>query len=1634
MSAKKQTRNRTRPLHSSDFQRLSRRFMSGFLRSLFLFNKSARYSRAGFVLPTTVLLLLIMTLTVGALSYRTASRTQSAYLTREQQVIDNVATPAIDRAKAKLEYLFGRDTRFPSSSTPSSDLLVALMANVTDSSLGVTALVDDPYELPGEERIDINGDDTVDNAWMFTFDLNGDGIEDQNEIVAYSILMDDAVDVNSTPNDREDDIKIEDVLSPAKANALVTRNGPLNAEQAPETCGGSRVANQGWYQVSSALLEKNFQVTAYVSNGKDLGRANSALELQQVRRASKGNRWGAWFKYDLEIFPGPEFNLNGAMHTDGNLMVDGRARLHMVSSHNSCLYTQDASAITLAEVDNDGDGIVEPTSGDFEGQLIVGNSTSNRIRRRNNPRIHIYDGVGNSPLTRGEDANLTVNTDSVDAGRNVSPLNIALNPLALFTRNVSEHRNTDTWTRDPDWERRKFFTRGRITNENQNPPYLDDFYRADNRYGPRPSYSDVNWVNDTDDGTITTTRTSPSYDKKLGETILASDPNGENLIDETSGLDGYWERQAGVHGLRLVVGQRLELGNHYGWQSNSDPLYPPNSTTISNLQRQRRTLRDNLAAVQGMVVYHYESDSGSYPLACYAATSHPGTFETLQNSRDFQEVTFKDSSNNDVSFISNFLIGKGTNGWEYDFPLQFRASGGTNDSFGAALADNKPLGIALRNLAYLAGDPKGGSPSFPPVQDSTVHPFPQMAMWGDYSMLRRIFTDFLDNKTNWKSSLSAMSDRYDALSPADKSSLHSAACTMGLLANSLTSLNQLDWDATVNAGTFSGISNQGQVMTKVGKPVWNAFGITNSGPGSGSFAEKYCKPISGVFANSVSNSGRGNGNGNGRGNGNGNGNGNGRGNGNNGGGGNGNNGGGGNGNGNNGGGGNGNGGGGGGGNKNNYDCTGANLSPEEIIARAALSPGAIEFIENLSSFTQIDRDRTYGFQGSPSSTSFSSFEVSIGNDNYTFNFPDDCHPDNAAGSIASLFSGRGNGLNDEKAGVALVCATTPKYPALHYLFPIENHDQNDDQPAAEEYIASTYIFDDRDDNSPGNDTGVNREVTYRVVGDDDLDGLEESSEQGMSAIAFDHRSANSWKLPRNDTGTSSGGGVNPETMQIVDTDGTLVDVSLLEKGMYNGREEMTVRVLDIDLGRLTQATNPDGSDYWVSDGEDSYSGIIYAAREDAAREDSIVRPAAGNWEDCDELSNIANFTRNSMSASCRMDVSSATPTDPPLTKRDDGSDVGISIKPINYATDPDRRPYGFRLNADLNNNKGDISDNKKRKKGVSFVTDNAAYIKGNFNPHSTDGDDSIEEFTQTLFVPNSRVDFYDGRTVAGRNLDKFAVASIDRWRVAEVLADAVTILSDSFVDGSIEEGFINDRDERSSNFNNSRTSFHNQQRPLRSNNRDKWAGADGWVREDSNTPHDTGAPVWVGRNGESRTADNLIEEATDNNDFVIRKNASGLNSMLIDENTPHRVNATMISGLVPSREGQSYGGLHNFPRFIQDWNTNLFIQGAFLQLNFSTASTAPFSISAWEPGEYSNSTRDIIPYYGPPERSWGYDVALQYAPAGPIAQRFVTIERPRSEHYRELPIDDPYVEGLRCAKMPDGTTLVFSDETTNCPP
>ncbi|MBO0350995.1 hypothetical protein J0895_18360, partial [Phormidium pseudopriestleyi FRX01] len=140
------------------------------------------------------------------------------------------------------------------------------------------------------------------------------------------------------------------------------------------------------------------------------------------------------------------------------------------------------------------------------------------------------------------------------------------------------------------------------------------------------------------------------------------------------------------------------------------------------------------------------------------------------------------------------------------------------------------------------------------------------------------------------------------------------------------------------------------------------------------------------------------------------------------------------------------------------------------------------------------------------------------------------------------------------------------------------------------------------------------------------------------------------------------------------------------------------------------------------------------------------------------------------------------------------------------------------------------------------------------------------------------------------------------------------------------------------------------------------------------------------------------------------------------------VNAVLVNGVVPSRQDQSNGGLHNFPRMLEDWDKkNLYILGSFIQLNFSNYATGPYEHDAWEPGAIpvpgktnwgasnvgSNGGPENIFYYMAPNRLWGYDVGLQYMPPGPASNKMQALSDERNEFYREPPADDPYICLLR---------------------
>lgn len=1820
------------------YRGLSKGVITWLLRTALLMNRRGRRrAMAGFVLPTTIFLILVVALTAGAIAYRAFNSSSRTIAQLQNRVIYNAATPAVDRARAKLEYLFdsNKDTRYPGG-VPSEEFLASMLLNnnvqvkgVNAGKLEVTGYPNrDPYTLTGETRIDINADGQVDNAWYYAADLNGDGdtTDPDDGVVAYSIVLSTPIDSTQAagPNRLLTLRNYQKALGDGTnvqgigRKMPFVRNGPLtNASSVAcnlNNSGGTGASVEvGWYQdqTNTSVVSKRFQVDAFVvrNNAANAPRNFTTLEMMQDRQLNRGNKWGAWFRNDLEIFPGPQFNWNGAMHTEGSLFIGNNSfTAYPISAPNSCLFYPAASEITVTKEVED-----PVTKIKFNGAVVAGRINNNS-----------YQGSSQIYLNTQTPTAVTLgsNTDWV-GGQGISPYDVSSNPEVIVTRDGYESRNSNVAQRGnpvPTIVTPNTNFRDRIRANAEQAPYVDDLYRADNRYGPKLRYDR------SEQGTI------PSG-KKLGDPILQSDIGFEKLTKDTPaegattanvGLDGYWERRARIEGLRILVGQRLELGNMNGWvapqdrpngntpqnpavttiatgdgdfndlrnfssgtasqpisadsnfsDNEGDPLYPPYST-LTHEAKQRRSLRDNLSAVQSTAIYH-AAVNRDFPVACMASVVHPGSPSTIRDSLNFVPTFFKvGNTAEDTALLTDFFTGRGTNGWEFETP------GVDETTFANRLGNTQPLGIALRNLANFAGDPDG---AFPPLQEANkVHPDPYVTMWGNYSNLRRALQVVGDNGAG-----------YTNLSPAEKTYLQTAACTLGMLAYNIDQVQKFD-----PRNFRNDVVRAGQGTPVVENLAVTLFGLMNGDVTDGEVLPKeklatYSYASNTATADLTRYNAR------------------------------------------------------------DYDQVPAEAYigklKEKIVSEGgSVNDPRIRLAEVMFAHFQVRRDRTYGFRPSPAantwnynpyvaivngkhtlwssacdpnvfgynlfgqqsrntsfdptSNAFNQAGIALpntGNDitrlalsrlcgtiippagvrdypgdlNYpqrgettaaftqylpkTDNtsatlvdpgyleaptFPGTRDPVNSNNPGATQASNNWRGIGDYRANAIKQgtyngsipyyqrAQVAPKFPSLYYLFPEFEHDLDGApeikngicvdhrqptgalrelnaacgegttdflaafQPWAEPYITQaatlvgTYTFKPVDqglgtDAAPAIPAYPNPvELRYQdpnsaqavkinyfayetfAVPERPVGGvlLRPRKLPGGFSNPLALSNNETWKLPVFDLATYSTSAQNTPPNRILVPNGTnaigrLAVIPFLDHAMYEGREWMMTRVMDMDIGMMRRTQPQDQvasltetapNDAWLP-----VSGIIYAFREDSVREDGISRPAG--------TQKLTNATSPTFSLQ----------TDP--AKVTELGVSGLSIKAVDFVPDPERRAYGFRIrNGTQLKRHTSLTTvpEKENFRGMSFFSDDPLFIMGNYNLHQTGAEDEgdpndpnrrLEELTPRL--PDSRP-YTESEFFNRPNSDPdFARSERDRWRPSELLADSVGVLSDNFCDGSIFDSFItagssgpnlttttdptttfdtnrntvgvyrsfagnpggaavyNNPNNDANNplytpgcVNNGRTSYLNQNRPSQS-----LQASERWARENQ---FNMLTPIRVSRNGAPMQMApvpgnpsggfNLGDAVQRRKPYAYYEYSGAYygtnNDRPLQDAQNTRVNTIMISGIVPSRVNQSYGGLHNFPRFLERWN-RLWFAGSFLQLNFSNYATGPYDQDAWEPTD-NVAADERISYYSPPERLWGYDTALQFAPPGPASSRFVTLSKERNEFYNEPSADDPYIVNL----------------------
>ncbi|MEG4210841.1 hormogonium polysaccharide biosynthesis protein HpsA [Microcoleus sp. S13_B4] len=348
----------------------AKRLMRAMLQALMAMGRRARLPMAGFVLPTVTMVLLVVILLTVAITLRSFDRANTARNVRVNQQVLAAATPALDRAKAKIQFMLQEDPQRPTA-TPSDNEMYRMMS--------AAASAQDIYTFGGEERLtvkyDLDGngtvapfdktklpdaekDEQINTAWRYPVDTDNNGKFDT--FTLYGIYFRSPERKTTSPN--------AGTFTRAR-QPLEARTPPMAGKLADPKCAGaagtsaSLVGDSGWYK-SEGRLKKSFFV--YTVNLPITDKAVvpdttkyeqfkgtpsfSALEYQQDQSRIPLSNNAVVYEDDLEISSYPALNLNGRIFTNSNLLATtgSTLNLYQVSSKDSCFYDQENSKIIVA--------------------------------------------------------------------------------------------------------------------------------------------------------------------------------------------------------------------------------------------------------------------------------------------------------------------------------------------------------------------------------------------------------------------------------------------------------------------------------------------------------------------------------------------------------------------------------------------------------------------------------------------------------------------------------------------------------------------------------------------------------------------------------------------------------------------------------------------------------------------------------------------------------------------------------------------------------------------------------------------------------------------------------------------------------------------------------------------------------------------------------------------------------------------------------------------------------------------------------------------------------------------------------------------------------------------------------------
>jgi len=354
-------------------QSVNKRVMSLLLRRLMRLRHQLRPGNSGFVLPTVVMVIIVVTLLSTAIVFRSFDRAKNAQNVRVNQRVMAAAAPAIERAQAKIQALLA-DPTLPRGTPTDQALYQAMTGSLNQYTLGDETPLRLEKEFNGQSGIqsslteELNNLESLDTAWRFPVDTDNNG--DFDSYTLYGLYF-----RNPTPGTERD-------RSPLEA-----RSTPMDNATAGNACGtgtsASLVGNTGWYKTSDGNLQKSFFVFAATVPIENPPTGNyekykgnqgfAALEYQQDQARIPLTNNAVVYQDDLEITPGSGIKLNGRIMTNGNFFVGQNSadvRFFQVSSINSCFYNEDNGKITVGG--NLKVGSVNPTgaSGDVTVDLF----------------------------------------------------------------------------------------------------------------------------------------------------------------------------------------------------------------------------------------------------------------------------------------------------------------------------------------------------------------------------------------------------------------------------------------------------------------------------------------------------------------------------------------------------------------------------------------------------------------------------------------------------------------------------------------------------------------------------------------------------------------------------------------------------------------------------------------------------------------------------------------------------------------------------------------------------------------------------------------------------------------------------------------------------------------------------------------------------------------------------------------------------------------------------------------------------------------------------------------------------------------------------------------------------------------